>query len=207
LPWSVIASLADLPVVLTGSASAWARRGSPSSKGPTAIVAGPELAFADAEVRALAALWGKRARIVPSDEATVDAVRVAITGAGVAHLAAHGVFRADNPLLSAIRFQDGALTGYDLTEMARLPGVVVLSACDIGMSGSRAAAFGLPSLLVASGTRAVVASVTPVPDESSVPLMLELHRFLRDGLEPSAALVAARRVLDSPADGFVSFGA
>ena len=208
LAWSVLESLGELPVVVANSVSEWARRrSSPPPSGPTAIVAGPELAFADAEVSALAGLWGRQARIVASGEATVDAVRAAIAGAGVAHLAAHGLFRSDNPLLSAIRFTDGALTGYDLTEMRELPSIVVLSACDLGMSGTGAAAFGLPSLLIASGTRAVVASVTPVPDESSGRLMLELHRFLREGLEPSAALVAARRTLGSPADGFVSFGA
>jgi CHAT domain-containing protein len=73
---------------------------------------------------------------------------------------------------------------------------------------------GLTAALFALGTRTVVATVIPVPDEATRPMMLALHAGLRRGLPPAEALAHARAGADADdssalatAAGFVCFGA
>jgi CHAT domain len=57
-----------------------------------------------------------------------------LDGARLAHIAAHGVFRSDNPMFSHLRLVDGPLTVYELERLARPPRTVILSACDSALS-------------------------------------------------------------------------
>ena len=41
----------------------------------------------------------------------------ALDGAWLAHIAAHGIFRADSPLFSSLRMHDGPLTVYDFEQL------------------------------------------------------------------------------------------
>ena len=54
----------------------------------------------------------------------------AIDGAWLVHVAAHGTFRSDSPLFSAIELDDGPLTVYDLERLKRAPYRVILSSCN-----------------------------------------------------------------------------
>jgi CHAT domain-containing protein len=147
----------------------------------------------------------------------VGAVADALERADRAHIASHGVFRADNPLFSALQLADGPLTVYDLERLRGAPRDMILSACDGGLSAVRPGdeLMGFSGALLALGTSALIASVVPVPDESTHRLMLALHERLAAGDEPAAALAAAgAAALDpaAPADyataaGFVCFGA
>ena len=67
-------------------------------------------------------------------DGTATAARVlnAIDGARLVHIAAHGTFRADSPLFSALQLDDGPLTVYDLERLRRGPHHLVLSSCDSG---------------------------------------------------------------------------
>ena len=51
--------------------------------------------------------------------ATVEAAMAALDGAGLAHVAAHGHFRADSPLFSSLELADGPLTVHDLERLQR----------------------------------------------------------------------------------------
>ena len=61
------------------------------------------------------------------------------------------------------------------------------------------------------GAGTVIAPLTPVSDERLVPVMIRLHRWLRDGAEPARALALAAisddGLLDPTAASFVAFGA
>jgi CHAT domain-containing protein len=153
------------------------------------LVAGPGLPGADAEVAALAAAL-PGATHLRGDAATVGAVLPALAGARVAHIAAHGLFRADNPQLSSLRLADGPLTGYDLEGLASPPRVVVLSACDAGLTGVRSGeeVQGLVAALLTLGTGAVVAAVAPVADDLTAAFALDLHARLAAGVAPPSAL-------------------
>jgi CHAT domain-containing protein len=88
----------------------------------------------------------------------------------------------------------------------------VLSACETGLSTvyGRDDVAGFTSAVLALGTRAVVSSVGAVDDEATAALMVDLHRRLRGGAAPAAALAAAQvaTATDPCAStyGFVCFG-
>jgi hypothetical protein len=104
--------------------------------------AGPALAHAHPEVAHVLACH-PGGREVPG---RTGPVLEALATADVLHLAAHGVFHARSPLVSGITLEDGPLMAYDLLAVARTPGLVVLSACNSGMSRTpmEGAPLGLP---------------------------------------------------------------
>jgi CHAT domain-containing protein len=218
MPWSLLPSLAGVPVRVAPSAAAWLRAvRTPQSTedGATILVAGPGLPAAQHEVAALAR-HDPAAKAFLGPDATVPAVLTALDGAELAHIAAHGLLRTDNPLLSALELVDGPLTVYDLERLGRAPATVILPACQSGVSAVRAGdeILGLVSALLTLGTRTVVATVTPVSDVDTAPIMLALHEELRIGTAPAEAMAAARAVGDRGGDGsvaaaasFVVFGA
>ena len=118
----------------------------------------------------------------------------ALDGAWLAHIAAHGTFRADNPLFSSIQLDDGPLTVHDFERLGRAPHRMILSSCDSGIAAPVGAdeLLGLVSSLVPLGAAGIVASVVPVNDPAAVPLMLALHAALRGGATLPEALLAAR---------------
>jgi CHAT domain-containing protein len=137
-------------------------------------------------------------------------VSAALDGAGLVHIAAHGRFRADNPLFSCLQLADGPLTVYDLEGLRRAPRTLVLSACDSGLSAVRPGdeVMGLAAAVFSLGTATLVASVIPVPDDATRRLMLAFHRRLQAGDTPAVALAAVRGAgaADPASAGFVCFG-
>jgi CHAT domain-containing protein len=121
----------------------------------------------------------------------------AIDGAWLAHIAAHGRFRASSPLFSSLRLDDGPLTVHDLERLRRAPYRLVLSSCDSGISAPAGAdeLLGLTASLVPLGTVGIIASVLPVNDAAVVPLMLALHQRLRRGASLAESLRDARHEL------------
>jgi len=215
LPWAALPGCADRPVTVAPSAALWHRASvaGDGTDGRRVFVAGPGLPHAAAEV---AALTGRRAAIrFTGRRAGVDDVTAALDGAELAHIAAHGTFRADNPLFSALHLADGPLTVYDLERLDRPPRTLVLSACDSGLPAVHPGdeLIGLAAALLSLGTRGLVATVVPVADRTSKPLMLRLHHHLDAGMGLAAALNKAQRdvadhddVTRATALGFVCFG-
>ena len=194
-PWS---ALLPCPVSVAPSASLWWRSARRAPRpGPTVLVAGPDLEAAVAEVHALAETRPDARVLVPPDS-SARAVRAALTGAGVAHLACHGRVRADNPLFSSLLLADGALTVHELDRRAGVPERIVLAACDVGAPvvypGNEL--LGFVGTLLARGARGIVASTTLVADRHVLPLMRDLHDGLAAGGSTARALHAARGRVD-----------
>ena len=86
------------------------------------------------------------------------------------------------------------LTVYELEQLRHPPQVVVLSACQSGLSSVRPGdeMMGLVAALLALGTSSVVASVVPVEDQASEEFMVGLHQRLVAGDPPAAALAGAQ---------------
>jgi tetratricopeptide (TPR) repeat protein len=212
MAWAALPSLAGRPMTAVTSVAAWlspsaAGAGASSAgadtrcPGRTVLVAGPGLAHGHAEVAELAMVH-PGATVLSGAAATGDAVRAAIDGARLVHMATHGTFRDGNALLSSVSLADGPLTAYDLETLRTPPRVVVLSACDAGRPGE--SFMGLPGVLLAFGTATVIASVTPVSDEAAREFMVAVHRRLARGAAPAQALAAVPR---SPGVlGFTCFG-
>lgn len=197
VPWS---ALHDAPVCVAPSASLWARTtvaATPGDPGDVVLVAGPGLPGAGPEVTSVAGLY-ERPRVLGPGEATVGAVVEALAHAGLAHLACHGVLRADNPTFSALELADGPLTVHELDVRGIAPPRVVLAACDsaadVSYDGDEL--LGFVSALLARGTVGLVASVVAVGDVEAVELMQGLHRGLVAGHTMAQALHAARGRVD-----------
>jgi tetratricopeptide (TPR) repeat protein len=216
VPWAALPSCAGRPVTVVPSAGLWLRAGAtpPAPAFRTVLAAGPGLPTARQEVAELASRYPAAVCLSGAD-ATADATASALDHADLAHVAAHGRFRADNPLLSSLRLHDGPLTVYDLETLGRSPTTLVLPACNSGLSEVRPGdeLTGLVASLLCLGTRTVVAPVLAVPDAATMPLMLAFHDGLGRGLPPAEALAAAGAGLGPGDDalvvaaGFVCFGA
>lgn len=205
LPWS---ALHTAPTTVAPSAALWARtaRRVPTSTS-VALVAGPGLPGAVAEVQALDRLHASGAVLLPPDS-TVDAVAQDLRGAGLAHLACHGILRMDNPTFSALALCDGQLTVHELATRGIAPHRMVLAACDsgVGVNYEGNEMLGFVSALIAGGTAGLLASTLVVPDLDTVPLMCSLHRHLIAGATMAQALHLARASLDrDEPGGFVNW--
>lgn len=202
VPWGLLPSLRGRVVSVAPSASTWLRaRTSLSGFGSSRVVLvhGPGLAHAGDEVAQLTDLYAGDGDVSVLGRGTAEVAQVLATidGARLVHVAAHGTFRADSPLFSALRMDDGPLTAYDLERLKRAPRRMVMSSCDSGRGATAGAdeLLGLVSALIPLGTAGLVASVVPVDDAAAVPLMVALHRRLRNGASLAAALCDARQDL------------
>ncbi|WP_369191256.1 CHAT domain-containing protein [Streptomyces sp. R08] len=202
VPWALLPSLRDRVLSVSPSAGSWLRAldTEPPSGGRHVLVRGPGLATGGAEVPDLADQYG-RPTVLEHDDAEVPRVLAELDGATLAHIAAHGTFRADSPLFSSLRMADGPLIVHDFERLARSPYRIILSSCDTARLASVGAdeLLGLVTALLPLGTAGVIASSAPVNDAAVVPLMLSLHKGLSTGLSLAEALRDARAALPGDA--------
>ena len=217
LPWPALDPGRVLTVV--PSLESWviaSSRMAALKPGPTAaLVAGPDLPGAVDEVSRIARIYAKHRRRTGRN-ARADLVLSDIEGSDVAHLAAHGTFRFDNPSFSSLQMHDGPLTVYDFEQIRTPPTVMVLSSCDTAVTKVVAGdeLLGLSSALIGIGVSSLVAPVVPIDDEAATDLMVALHRGLVGGDSTPVALAKAmfRQDSDDSAEkalrsSFVVFGA
>jgi CHAT domain-containing protein len=216
VPWTLMPSLSDRAVTLAPSAAIWvrARRRKPPARRRVALVAGPGLVTRGAEIPELSSHYPD-AVVLSRFSATAEKVLHALDGAWLAHIAAHGTFRADNPLFSSITLDDGPVTVHDFERLRQAPYWLVLSSCDSGVTATVGAdeLLGLVGSLVPLGAAGIVASIVPVNDVAAVPVMLALHDAIRSGATLPESLLAARTatrdnlMLQATAHSFAVLGA
>jgi tetratricopeptide (TPR) repeat protein len=216
VPWTLMPSLRDRVVTVAPSASAWlrARRMRPPSPRRVVLVTGPGLATKGAEIEPLVSRY-PGATLLGHGNATAGQVLTALDGAWLAHIAAHGTFRADNPMFSSILLDDGPLIVHDFERLGRAPYHLVLAGCDSGVAAAVGAdeLLGLVSSLMPLGAAGIAASVVPVNDIAVVPVMAALHEALQRGATLPEALLAARRaaggdpLAEATAHSFLALGA
>jgi hypothetical protein len=213
-PWSVLPGCTGRPVTVAPSATVWhtaRQRGAPVGGGTVAtgaslLVAGPGNDRGEAEVRAISTLR-PNSTVLSGSGATPAAAIAGLGEVTMAHLAAHGHHQAENALFSTLELAGGPLLGYDLRAVERVPTLVVLSSCDLGLADVRPGdeTLGMVTALLSAGASTVVASVTRVADHTAMATMVSCHREIVAGRQPGAALAAATRT--ETAAGFVCFGA
>lgn len=132
-----------------------------------------------------------------AETATLAAFREAAPTCEWLHLACHGLFRADNPMFSALKLHDGWLHAADVLELELDGALVTLSACESGRSQVLGGdeVIGLARAFLGAGASTLVVSLWLVQDETTALLMADWYAHLRAGLEPPAALRAAQRAL------------
>jgi CHAT domain-containing protein len=155
------------------------------------------LPFARAEARLVGATpeieGGAQCLIGP--DATEAAVRAALPGRRVVHLATHGCLVDGAPQLSAVLLADGDhLTVDELIGLDLDVDLVVLSACDTGRGevteGNEVV--GLARALVGVGARAAVVSLWKAPDLATCLLMRRFYDRRRRGVPGPRALADAQ---------------
>jgi CHAT domain-containing protein/tetratricopeptide (TPR) repeat protein len=201
IPWS---ALHDGPVSLAPSATAWARTREAACAhrpaggiGRVALIAGPHLSGAAAEVQALKVIH-HGATVVTPPASTAAAVVDLLGHSDLAHLACHGLLRSDNPMFSALLLSDGPLTIQEIEARSHPPHRLVLASCqsgaDVNYSGDEV--LGFVSALLARGTAGILASIAAIPDLAAVDLMRAVHERLARGQTLACALHSARATLD-----------
>jgi hypothetical protein len=193
VPWTALPTCHGRAVTVVPAARLWLRAAlEPAAEdGHAALVAGPGLPFAESEVEQLETLHEAPWVLTGSSASVAEVVR-ALDGAGLAHIAAHGRFRADNPLFSSLQLADGSLTVFDLESLSRPPRILVLTACDAGVHGVRPGdeVMGVVATLLGLGTTTVLASLLPLPDRQVAEASAALHACMAAGASPSHALAA-----------------
>jgi CHAT domain-containing protein len=199
---SVVPALAAIQQQAAGGGPAGQPWEEAAGRGAVVLAAGPGLDGALAELEELRGVY-PAATSFSAATSRVDDVLAALEGSRVAHLACHGRFRVDNPMFSSLELADGAVTVFDLEKLERAPALVVLAACDVGSAAVSAGdeLLGLAAALHRAGTRTVVASLVPVPDDLVVQLMAALHRGVAAGQPAAVALAGARAGLDPDGAG------
>jgi CHAT domain-containing protein len=141
------------------------------------------------EVAALRELLPK-ARVFVGKDATEDKLRKYGAAAGKLHIAAHGIFRADNPMFSSIRLGDSWLNLFDIFNLQLGAELTTLSACETGMSAvwEGDELLGLARGFLYAGTPSLVVSLWTVNDRSTAQLMRRFYEGLGRDLTKARAL-------------------
>ncbi|HVA89405.1 MAG TPA: CHAT domain-containing tetratricopeptide repeat protein [Chloroflexota bacterium] len=130
-------------------------------------------------------------------EATRGNLRQLAGQFAVLHLAAHGAFHPDEPLLSSLDLSDGRITTLEVFELDLHCSLVTLSACEtaLGAKGAGDELMGLSRAFLYAGAPALVLSLWKVEDRSTSVLMERFYRGLAAGLGIGSALRQAQLAL------------
>jgi CHAT domain-containing protein len=143
-------------------------------------------------------------RLLLGESATFDALRTRGPRSRVIHIAAHGLFRTDNPLFSAVKLGNSYLSLYDL-DSVRLPAsLLTLSGCGTGLNviAGGDEILGLARGLLCGGVETLLLSLWDVNDRSTAEFMRLFYTNLQTGSGKltayRAAAVALRRRYPHP---------
>ncbi len=195
VPWSGLTSIADRPVVISPSCRLWldADRRASGPVRTAGFVAGPNLAEHEVERASLRTAYGR------VDEATgagaaAATVRTMLGAHDLVHVAAHGRFRAERPLLSTFELADGEVTLHDSVPERVGCRLAVLSSCEggahQGTGGSEV--LGLAAVLLARGAASVLAPLTIVRELECGEFVAAVHREMMDGTPFGLAVAKVR---------------
>jgi CHAT domain-containing protein len=208
-PWSLLPGFVGRPLTIPPSATRWLelremRSGRPRSVG---LVAGPNVPRGVEEVTRAAAAWSD-AQVLSGQEATASRVAELAARVDVLHLAGHGRHTGENPLFSAVELSDGPWFGYDIDLLARTPGTVVLSACELGRVSVRSGeeAIGMSAAWLHAGARTVLSSPVLIADDVACETLARWHTLLARGSAPADALAEVSASADDVVP-LLSFGA
>ncbi len=112
-------------------------------------------------------------------QATLSAVSQHSSAHDIVHFACHGLFRADNPMFSALKLADGWLTAADIMQLNLTDSTVVLSACESGRGTQKGdAIIGLPRAFLGAGASTLIVSLWVVQDDTTTELMKKWYEQL-----------------------------
>jgi len=148
---------------------------------------------AEAEVKIVANLF-PAAQLHSQRDATSDMLLKSDGHIPFLHLASHALFRADNPSYSAIKLDDRWLTLHELEALRLRADLVILSACDTGLSQIHAGdeLTGFYGLFFRKAAQALTLSLWQVDDSATIELMTRYYAELSRGAMCQVALHIAQ---------------
>ena len=136
-----------------------------------------------------------QARVLQDEQATRAAFQAEVAGCQLLHLACHGIFRADNPMFSALKLHDGWLTAGEAMKLNLPNALVTLSACESGRSQIAGGdeLLGLLRAFLGAGAATIVVSLWLAQDDTTACLMTTWYDALREQrMTPAQALRSAQ---------------
>lgn len=184
IPWSGLPSLARCAVTVVPTAQLWlaADRRASAPLRSAGLVIGPDLPGTDQERRSF-----ERAHpgcvVAAGEGSTPAAVASMFNGLDLVHVAAHGSFRLDRPLLSSIRLHGGEATLDRILPRRIHSPLVILSSCEGGQQGvsDGSEVLGFASVMLARGAAGVLGPLTVVRDLECGDFVAEIHERLAGG--------------------------
>ncbi|HWN10147.1 MAG TPA: CHAT domain-containing tetratricopeptide repeat protein [Pyrinomonadaceae bacterium] len=169
----------------------------------------PPLEFATDEVKTIAGA-GEIVRLTEADASETRFKQLAWHATHI-HLATHGVFEPDMPLLSRILLEptaedDGDLTAREIFDLHLTADLVTLSACETGRSFSSSGIaateidrVGLIEAFLHAGSHSVLATLFPVSDRPTLEFMKMFYERLRHRDKANALAETQRAFLSGEA--------
>lgn len=136
-----------------------------------------------------------RGEMCLEEEATCARLLQQESSRPVVHVAAHGVFRPDAPLFSAIYLDDGPVNTLDLFDATVPTGLLALSACESGSGVAHPGeeVMGLSLACLHAGAQSLLLSLWRIADHSTHQFMVSFYNYLVTGVAPAEALALAQR--------------
>jgi CHAT domain-containing protein len=145
------------------------------------------------EIQTLAALING-SKVLLGEESTLERVQMAAPDCGLLHLAAHGLFRPEAPLLSSIHLADKWMAVQDVYDLNLKASLVTLSACETGLGHDEGGdeMVGLVRGFLHAGANSLLVSLWMVDDKSMTDLMTRFYTHWLAGKSKSQALRQAQ---------------
>ena len=149
------------------------------------------------------------AEVVTGKRATESALRQALSGGGLVHLATHGVMNPRNPMFSRLELaagtggpeDDGRLEVHELLTLRIASPLVFLSGCETGVGAAWSTQFArgedyatLAQAFLYAGARTVTATLWQIGDNGAAAFAERFYSHLQTA-PPDEALAAAQREL------------
>ncbi len=137
------------------------------------------------------------ADVLLSEQATFAQVRDMAQDYGLLHIAAHGLFRPEAPLLSSIHLFDRWMTVQDIYDLELHASLVMLSACETGLGHDAGGddMVGLVRGFLYAGASSLIVSLWSVDDESMTKLTASFYENWLAGQSKAQALRSAQLAL------------
>ncbi len=194
--------IADIFYVPSASLLKYCRNKPPRNQGNNLVLGNPKrddqakIPLTMAEARIVANALGCPAFV--EEQATKALLFKESEKAEYIHIACHGEFKKDVVSSSALLLSDGNLTVEEMLDLRLRSELVVLSACETGISENRSGdeLIGFVRALLYAGTPSVILSLWNAYDESTSKLMISFYdKILHQGLPKAKALSLAQRDL------------
>lgn len=170
------------------------RRGSPLDL-PVVMAVPDEWAPRIVEEAQVVAAMLPDSRLLVGKDATLEAFWKYAPSARIFHLAAHGIFRRDNPVFSALQLADGRLSLLDLNQARLHMDLLTLSACNtassVAVGGDEL--LGLMRGFLLAGSRSLLVALWEIDDASTQEFMRAFYREAGAGASLAKAVQVAMR--------------